>query len=464
MKLRFRTPVALCRPLWFAALALGCGGDPPCGEAVAPQAEVGRGNVLIVVLDDVGVEQLGPWGIGPIAANTPTIDCLCERGVRFTQAYASPMCSPTRAEILTGVKAIRHGLGGYLRPFVDETYELPPTDTSLPVVATEAGYRTGLFGKWHVATGTGLGAETHPNRFGFERFSGSLANLNVAGVGPKKANSYTMWEKVVDGHRLVSTTYATTANVNDALAFVDEVGDDPWMIVLSFNAPHVPLHEPPRSFRDAEVEGFNDDHTTYLAMLEAADAELGRFLNSLDAQDLADTTVFVLSDNGTKTPLIPPSMGGLEGKATVHEGGVRVPMVVSGLGVPAPGVSDALVATVDLLPTAAELMGRPAPAAIDGRSFLATLSDPSLPVHDVVTAAAFDNHTVPMQNLRQMARSATHKLIVTAEGEQGFEVGPDRLDEGANLLDGPLSAEEEAAFAALRQALETEGPSNAPTP
>jgi arylsulfatase A-like enzyme len=409
--------------------------------------------VLIVVVDDVGVEQLGPWGIGPLPAHTPTIDCLCRRGVRFTQAYATPMCSPTRAEILTGNKAIEYGLGAYLNPHPDVPYELPPTDTSLPVLASEAGYRTGLLGKWHVATALGPGAATHPNRFGFEHFSGSMANLNATANGTNRDFGYGVWEKVVDGHALVTTTYPTTANVDDALRFIDAAQGDPWMVVLSFNAPHIPLHQPPRALLDANVQGFDDDHTQYLAMVEAADAELGRLLHALDPQELADTTVFVLADNGTKTALIPPSLGRLEGKATVHEAGVRVPLVVSGLGVPRPGVSDALVASIDLLPTAVELMGMPAPEGIDGRSFLATLSDPSRPAHEVVTAASFQNHTVPMQGLSQMARNASHKLIADPDREYLHEVGPSTLNEGPNLLDGPLTTDEQAQLAELRRAL-----------
>lgn len=435
---------------------LGCG-EPPCG-ADAPASHGGGpgegGNVLIVVLDDVGVEQLGPWGLAPTPARTPTIDCLCERGLRFTQAYASPSCSPTRAEYLTGNYNRRTGVGTIFTP-ADRTFELSTAWDTLPQVAARAGYATGLFGKWHLAEPTAADAATHPNRSGFDRFAGSLANLNTTSGGHLGGYGYGLWERIVDGVADDTAVYPTTATVDDALSFVDEVGDQPWLVVLSFHAPHVPLHWPPAHLRGPQPMEVDFDERRYMAMLEAVDTELGRFLRTLPDPVRADTHVIVFGDNGTPGEVIPEPLPPI-GKTTLHELGVRVPVVVSGPAVEQPGsVSDALVHVVDILPTVAERLGVEH-EAIDGRSWGPLFLDAGATVHDHVASARF----FPLgegepDSIDKMIRSATHKLEVHSEdGEQLSEVGPGSLREGENLLEGPLTEAEEAQLAGLRAAMQ----------
>jgi arylsulfatase A-like enzyme len=430
---------------------LGCG-EPPCGNADTPTAAVGQGNVLIVVLDDVGVEALAPWDIGPMPARTPTIDCLCERGLRFTQAWASPVCSPTRGEVQTGRYSRRQDLGTILLPNEALPYELPDNGGGLAKVAGRAGYRTGFFGKWHLAEPTHAMAASHPNRFGFDRFAGSIANLNTTTSGHER-NDYCLWQRIEDGVSHDVVTYPTTTTVDDALEFVGrDVG--PWLVVLSFNAPHVPLHRPPEELVGEPVQAFSRDHGMFLAMIEAVDSELGRFLRSLPPETLANTTIVLFGDNGTARAQIPPQLGLSEGKGSLAEAGVRVPVVVAGLGVLQPGVSDALVHVVDILPTVVELVGGHTDALLDGRSWLPVMADSAEAVHSVVYSSQFGNVGGPPVDLDRALRGPRHKWMVGSDGVQRFfEVGPDRLDQGADLLLGTLTPDEEAELERLRSEL-----------
>lgn len=435
---------------------LGCG-DPPCGADVAPSVGGGPGeggNVLIVVLDDVGVEQLDAWELAPVGARTPTIDCLCERGLRFTQTWASPSCSPTRAEYLTGRYSRRLGIGTIFQPGEGD-YELPTELQALPEVAAQAGYATGFFGKWHLGQPTAPDHLTHPNRVGFDRFAGSTANINTTTEGFGQGEvSWDRWERIVDGVAAPSEVYPTTATVDDALAFVDEVGDQPWLVVLSFHAPHVPLHWPPAHLRGPQPAGVTFDHRQYLAMLEALDTELGRFLRSLDDQARADTHIVLFGDNGTPGNVIPAPLPPI-GKTTLNELGVRVPLVVSGPAVRQPGVTDALAHVVDIVPFVADRLGVEAVDAVDGRSWGPLFDDPTAEGHPFVASARF----FPIgpgepETIDRAIRSRSHKLELLSDGSEAFtEVGPDRLREGADLLGGPLTAAEEAELAALRAAM-----------
>jgi arylsulfatase A-like enzyme len=409
--------------------------------------------VLVVVLDDVGVEQLEPWGLAPQPARTPTIDCLCERGLRFSQAWASPSCSPTRSELLTGHYNRRTGVGTIFTPD-DPLVELSTDFDSLADVGRRAGYATGLFGKWHLAEPTSPGAATHPNRSGFDRFAGSLANLNTSTDG-HVGNGYGGWQRIVDGVPGRTEVYPTTATVDDALDFVAEVGDQPWLVVLSFHAPHVPFHWPPARLWGPQPWGVTFDQRRYLAMLEAVDTELGRFLRSLPDQQRADTHVIVMGDNGTVGEVIPEPLPPV-GKTTLNELGVRVPMVISGPAVERPGeVSDALVHVVDVLPTVADRLGVEH-EALDGRSWGPVFLDPDAEVHETVASSRyFPLGLGEPSTLDATIRDATHKLVRHSDGvEELFEVGPDRLVEGPDLLDGPLTPEEEARLEALRAELE----------
>ncbi|MCA9488927.1 MAG: sulfatase-like hydrolase/transferase [Myxococcales bacterium] len=441
------------RPHALLLLIAGCARTPPCEVVRDAAARGGQArNVMIVILDDVGVDQLASWELTDDVAPTPTVDCLCEVGTRFTQAWSSPMCSPTRAELQTGRYNRRTGIGDILaqdRP----SYELPIEEETLAEVAGRGGMRSALVGKWHLVSDGREDAQTHPNRSGYDHFAGALANLSAVPKGMKGPLGYDRWVKVEDGKERISHTYATTDQIDEAIDFVRHT-DEPWLLVVSFAAPHVPLHAPPGRLLDEKVSDDADDVTLYRAMLSAADHELGRLFSAMGPEVLGDTTVALLGDNGTPRDAIVAPFLGAGAKGTMTEGGVRVPLVFTGPTVAQGASTDALAHVVDLLPTLAALVDvEPAAPILDGASLLDVLTDPSAPgPHDTIASFRFPDvgslDPDPTELNRAM-RNDRYKIETHGKDVSLFAVSPDALDEGPDLLADGVSAEEQAELDAL---------------
>src|SRR5690349_443902 len=214
--------------LW---LAVACG-----GLLLAARPAAAARNVLLVIADDFGADNLALYNPHPAAsfAPTPNVNALAARGVRFAQAYAYPICSPTRSAILTGRYGFRTGVTAVLGGAGSQgiyTNELTLPERLAP------SHRCGSFGKWHLG-----GNAPAPNTIGgWPQFSGSLAGA----IGPSAASYYTR-SKVSNGvTRANFSGYATTANVDDALTWLAAQGTNRWFLWLAFNAPHTPLHLPP---------------------------------------------------------------------------------------------------------------------------------------------------------------------------------------------------------------------------
>lgn len=373
-----RLAAALAVGLALAAAACSGGGEgAPAGEAStapesapesasesgpgrAPRDDVAAPNILLVILDDVGVDDIGCYGLGSDPARTPTLDALAARGLRFDRAWAHPLCSPSRAAILTGRHPRRTGIGRALR--ASSAHGLRDDEVLLPAMLPEA-YATALIGKWHLSNrDDGLDA---PNRRGFDFFSGHLYNLTGT-------DNYRDWLRVEQGERERQSTYVTSAQVDTALDWLAGRAE-PWFCVLSYTAPHEPWSAPPEHLV-AEPPG-DTTRELYKAMLEAADTELGRLLAAIDRER---TLVVALADNGTPGPAVDASRDPRRAKGTVYEGGLHVPLIVAGPGV-ATGSSAAPVHVVDVAATLVERVGGDASTALDSVSFARLLADPAGP-------------------------------------------------------------------------------------
>ncbi|MEQ1503715.1 MAG: sulfatase-like hydrolase/transferase [Myxococcota bacterium] len=416
-------------------LAAGCAPpDPPCGAVAGTSitaAPGGGGNVLVVLLDDVGTEQLGVYG-GSLVAPTPTIDCLCARGTRFTRAWATPVCSPSRAALLTGRLGDRTGVLSN----VQGVGVLPLAEQTLGEVARAAGYATGFVGKWHVDGWGTAGGQLAPQLQGFDRYHGALDNLSSP-YAPEPPHDdvdggYDHYWSVSDGVAEWVTRYATTTEIDDALGFVDAHADEdaPWLLVVALHAPHGPLTAPPAHLVTGPVpDRYAPPDWMYRATLEAADAEIGRLLRGIDPRVLADTTVVLGADNGTSAEGVAPPYDPGRVKATLYEGGIHVPLVVTG-PYARPGVSDALIHWVDLVPTVAEIAGVEPPADLDGVSQLGTLLDPDGGGTPFVNTVWGPFGDLPERAIRDDA----YKLIARSDG--GAELYDLAVDpaEATNLL------------------------------
>lgn len=336
-------------------------------------------NQLIILLDDLGVDHLALYDSAATPPPTPTLDRLGREGLVFDNAYAQPVCSPSRAALISGLHSRRLGLGRIIH--MQEQLEVPADTSTLADVFRHEGHRTALLGKWHLSSPASSLAEVHPMALGFQEFRGTMQNVGIAiGEGEEDlGGSYFRWEKYEGNRSFVSRTYATTDTVNDALELLEAL-PEPWTIVLSFHAPHAPFHHPPaRLVRDYVPTGEPID--TYLEPLVALDTELGRLLEQAPDGLLDRSLVVLVGDNGTPREHVAEPLFEGRGKGTVFEGGVRVPLVVRGPGV-AEGRSSALVHLVDLFPTLVEwTLGTDLSEQqwTDGISFADVLADPTLP-------------------------------------------------------------------------------------
>jgi arylsulfatase A-like enzyme len=445
------------------ALTLTCGGGG--GGTVEPPAETQPTNVLLIVADDFGVDMFSPYAVHPSPAPTPNLTALAAEGVLFEYFYSLPSCSPTRAALLTGRMPFRHGIGKPIDHWRPE-HALALDERTLPEILKDGSatpVATSAIGKWHLGSES-IGGEAHPNLQGFDWFSGTLGNL-VFG------STYFGHQKVTNGVVEASRTYVTSEQVDDALARIEAM-PEPWFLYLGFNTPHTPLHAPPSSLHTQELSG--DPGATpnahYRAMVEAMDRELGRLFAGIPERVRANTTIVFLGDNGTPgNVMVAPSLPG-NSKGSVYEGGVRVPMIIAGKHVDAPGTRCSnFVQAVDLFPSIIELMGadlaqglgdtRP----IDGISIVPYLTDPAAaPLREFAVAERFSpNGFAAYTSYGAMVRDARWKLV-RRDGQPDalFDMLDSQGDPLAfedpatgNLNDGELSAEESAALARLQAAL-----------
>ena len=325
--------------------------------AVAPNAaaQARKPNVLIIVADDMGYGDIGVHGSRDIP--TPNIDAIAAGGTRFTNAYVSgPYCSPTRAGLMTGRYPQRFGHEfnvGVGPQNVDNG--LPLTERTMADRLKAAGYRTALFGKWHL----GSSERFHPMSRGFDEFFGFLGG----------EHSYleplpTGFNPLLDGRNPVQETpYLTDAFADHAVEFIKRNASNPFFLYLAFNAVHTPMHATDKYLaRFANIA--DEQRRTYAAMLSAMDDGIGKTIAALRAANLEENTlIFFFSDNGGPTMAGTTINGSrntpLRGsKRQTWEGGIRVPFFIRWKGHLPEGKTDARpIIQLDVLPTAMAAAG-----------------------------------------------------------------------------------------------------------
>jgi arylsulfatase A len=334
-----------------------------------PSAAESRPNIVLIFADDLGINDLGCYGRQD--HRTPNLDRLASQGMRFSCAYtAQPICSPSRAAIMTGKCPARLNLTNFLpgradarsQPVLQPRIEgqLPLEEMTLAEMLKNAGYATGLFGKWHLG-GDGFG----PEQQGFDTVVSPQANtkptLEAGGKGE----------------------FAITAAASQ---FIEANRDRPFFCYVPHNNPHIPLAAAP------ELVEKNRDafHPVYAAMIETLDEAVGRLMAKIESLGLADRTIFVFtSDNGGLHVLESPGTPATynrpyrAGKGYVYEGGLREPLIVRWPGVVAPGSQCEMpVVLTDLVPTlleAACVNAAQTVGPLDGVSLTPLLRGESLP-------------------------------------------------------------------------------------
>ena len=348
----------------------------PMAAAALPAQPARRPNILVILADDLGYQDLGFQGSPDI--RTPHLDRLAATGLRFTNGYVShPFCSPARAGLMTGRYQHRFGHeNNMVFDPADATTGLPLSETTLAEELARAGYATGLVGKWHL----GAHPKFHPHKRGFQEmwgFIGGGHDYFHPGTPGDPDQHFIPIE--FNGKIVPEKEYLTTALGREAAAFVRRHAHHPFFLYLAFNAPHTPLQAPQSYLR--KYPGIHDpDRRTYAAMVTAMDDAIGETLDALREKGIEDNTLAVfLNDNGGPSGNASSNHPLRGTKRTLYEGGVRVPFVVRWPGSPLMGkTSDAPVTSLDVLPTALTAAGvKPRARTLDGVNLLPALEGKS---------------------------------------------------------------------------------------
>lgn len=342
-------------------------------------------NVLLVITDDQGFGDLGCHG-NPVI-RTPNLDAFAKQSVWLKNFYVCPVCSPTRSSLMTGLYNYRTGV---VDTYLGRSMMRPDVKT-LPEYLAAAGYRTGLFGKWHLGDNYPL----RPEDRGFQETlwsqGGGLAQpADPPGQDPKTAYFNPTLKK--NGKEVKTTGYCTDVFTDAAIDFIKTESQKPFFAYVAYNAPHNPFQVPdkfaaPYRKLDLTPAGFpkigqpwvtpklnTEDIANAYGMIENIDGNFARLLKALDERQLAGNTIIIfLTDNGPGR--VRWNAGLRNRKGTMYEGGIRVPCYVRWPGKVQPGREiDTPLAHIDLTPTLLAACGVAMEAAFDGRSFLQLLT------------------------------------------------------------------------------------------
>jgi arylsulfatase B len=416
-------------------------------------AQAAKQNILLIIADDYGVDSSALYNSASTGAQippTPTIEALATNGVVFRNAYANPLCSPTRSCIFTGRHGFRTGIGDVVQgaqpPLSATEFTLAKAFSTNAVL----GYQTAMFGKWHL----GGGPNGPLSIGGWSNYAGNL-------IG--QLSNYYSWAKTSNGTTTVSTNYATTDVVNDATRWITNRGTNAWFAWVAFNAPHSPYHLPPTNLcpHFANLPGTTNDiaaHETnyFAAMIEALDTELGRLLAALP--DRTNTHVIFIGDNGSESTVIQQPFPKIRAKDTLYEGGVHVPLIISGPAVVSPGrTNETLAHAVDLFATILEMAGSstggivPPGITLDSQSLM-----PALQTTNSFSRRAYVElfgSTISNNVAGQALRDDRYKLIRFVNTQQRFYDLLTDPYEATNLLTASITASQQQQHDRLEFAL-----------
>lgn len=399
-------------------------------------------NILLIIADDMGIDMSRCHAIGQSGPALPHLEALCATGLVFDNAYSAPVCSPTRATIMTGLYGFRTGIGGALPPRGGNG--LAADGRSLFDVLARTRYSTAVIGKWHLA-GSDQGLD-HPRQMGVKHYFGIYSGA---------VRDYFNWDAIDNGKPAKVSGYATTVLTDRAIAWVGRQ-TQPWFLWLAYNAPHAPFHLPPKGLHragDLATDAASiraNPRPYYEAALQALDSEVGRLLATLPTDVRRNTWVIFIGDNGTPSPVERDTFGPRRAKGSIFEGGTHVPLVIAGPGV-RPGRTAALVNTTDLYVTITALAGArvSTPDSVD----LA----PVLKGGDSTRSHAYVEHFSGQgargpDVLGWAIRDARHKLVVAEHAAPMlFDLLVDPL-ERTDLLAGSASSVNLQTMQVLRQA------------
>ncbi|AMV31024.1 Arylsulfatase [Pirellula sp. SH-Sr6A] len=336
-------------------------------------------NIVHIVADDLGWKDVGFHGSD---IRTPNIDNLAAHGAELTSFYAQPMCTPTRACLMTGRYPFRYGLQTAVIPSA-HTYGLPTDEWLLPQALQKVGYTTAIIGKWHL----GHADEKYwPRQRGFDHQYGPL----IGEIDYFTHQQHEVLDWYSNNQKLEENGYSTELIGKEAVRFIGQhPKEKPLYLYLTFNAPHTP-YQAPEKYLEKYKHIQDPNRRTYCAMIAAMDEQIGQVVKAIDEKGIRERTLILFhSDNGgvknkmfagegdMSNVTIPCDNGPYrDGKGSLYEGGTRVCALANWPGKIQPGKVDGLIHVVDLFPTIAKLCGASATPEkpLDGLDVWGTIS------------------------------------------------------------------------------------------
>lgn len=360
-------------------------------------------NILLVIADDMGLDACPGYSIGTEKPTMPTLTDLINSGITFNNVWSNPTCSPTRATLLTGKYGFRTNVMK-----VDDV--LSTSETSIQKYLNRNlgnEYSNAVIGKWHLSKDN-----NHPNQMGIDYYAGSLSGT---------LKDYNSWSLNINGETSISTIYNTTKYTDLAIDWVKNQ-TKPWFLWLAYTAPHEPFHLPPTNLHTqgnlpTDEASINANPLPYyLAMLEAMDSEMGRLINSLSSEEKENTIIIFIGDNGTPNE-VAQGYNSKRVKGSLYQGGINVPMVISGKNVTRiKDTEDALINITDLYATTANIAGVNVSTINDSYSF-----------HELLTTSgegkrAYTYSEIEMDSglVSKTIRNKTHKYILFDDGTESL--------------------------------------------
>lgn len=401
-------------------------------------------NILLIIADDMGLDACPGYNIGYEKPSMPTLENQMNNGIKFTNVWSNPTCTPTRATILTGKYGFRTNVIK-----VDDV--LSTSEISIQKYLNQHlgnQYTNAVIGKWHLSTDT-----NHPENMGIDYYAGSL------GGGLK---NYWSWKLTENGQTSTSTTYNTSKYTDLAINWIEDQ-TQPWFLWLAYNAPHEPFHLPPYELHyqgelptdEASIEA--NPLPYYLAMLEAMDTEIGRLLNSMSSEEKANTVIIFVGDNGTPNQVI-QEYNSKRAKGSLYKGGINVPMIISGNNITRLNeTEDALINLSDLYTTIANIAGVNVSHINDSYNFNNQFSVSNEEVREYLYSETGEN----LNFLNKTIRNNTHKYILFEDGSESlFDLSEEPLETKDLLRSNnlPLSEQNSAIKNELVQKLEEINP------
>jgi arylsulfatase A-like enzyme len=400
-------------------------------------------NTVLIIADDLSPDYFGFYEIHGDTVAVPNIRKLLGKGVRFKNLMSNPVCSPTRATLLTGRYSFRTGVGGVVGG-IGGSNPIDTAEISIPKLlkAYNPSISKGNIGKWHLKNPAPAINLMSPQALGYDWYEGPFIGA---------LTNFTNWTKYTNGVSSNITTYATTENVNNAVTWIKSTNQTkPFFLWLAFNAPHSPYHLPPNNLHSYTLSGATGDINTnpknyFKAALQALDTEIGRFMDSLQALGKLDSTdIIFMGDNGNSIQTAQIS-NTVKAKGTVYQYGVNVPLIIAGPSVVNKGrVSNALVNTVDIFATIIDNFGYtnwasqiPTNKPVDAKSMMPILKNTVDSIRPWSFCELFKTTTDSSDG--KGIRNREYKLIQFDYGAQEFYNLTSDPDENTNLLKSTLT-------------------------